>query len=118
MATMNKEGLLEIENWVKENNTHNPHMKFFLDISEGMLLGIKVIFFSVKKRLNDEITKEIYGKIRLLSHHRLYPVEDGSINYGVLKIDANYIHRRCTPTNIITALNYIRINMPDVIKGK
>ena len=117
MATMNTDGLLEIKKWVMENNTHNPHMKFFLDIRDDILVSVRVVFFSVKRRLSDDIKKEIYGKITLLSHHRLHPVPDDSIHYGVLKIDANYIHRRCTPNNIITAFNYIRNTMPDVIKG-
>ena len=118
MATMNAEGLLEIKKWVMENNTHNPHMKIFLDIREDVLLGIEVIFFSPKKQIKSETMDEIYSAIQILSHQRLFPEKDGSLNNGILKMDANYIHRRCMPKDIIRALNYIREDMPRIIQGK
>lgn len=117
MSTMGVEGLLEVKKWVMENNNHNPHMKFYLDIREDLLLSIHVVFFK-RKRITDETEDEIYRAIRILSHQKLFPERNGNLRDGILIMHANYIHRHQVAKDIIRALNYIREDMPKIIQGK
>lgn len=118
MTTMGVKQLQKVKEWVAENNSHNPDMKVFLDVREGMLLSIHVVFYRLRKQIDEKTEDEVYKAIKILSHQKLFPEKTGNLKNGILRINANYIHQRCVANDTIRALNYIRDDMPRIINGK
>ena len=116
MAMLNAEELHELTEWVRKHNGENHLMKFALEIQDGILLGIQVRFFTLRREIAKETEGEIYSAITILSHQRLFPERSGALKNGILKIDASYLNRRCSSTDIIRALIFIRDDMRKIIQ--
>lgn len=118
MTTMPFGELAKVRKWVSSNNENNPHMKFFLDIREGVLLSINVRFFVMNQNIKKEIEEQIYDAITVLSHYRLFPDRDKKMEYGILRLDVSYVHKFCQAKDLIRGLEFIREDMPKFLRGK
>jgi len=123
MATwkLSEEQLDKIGKYTKTVNEHNRRVKFFPQITDGVLLGVDVRFGAPKSlRMTDskELKERIYREIEERSRNRLIPDRGSAFERGVLELKYTSIYRRSDEQVVIEPLKFIADDMIDIIIGK
>jgi len=110
MVTMAEKS--EILQYINALNEANPHMKFFPEFKEEILLGVDIRFFTSRGELISEETEEyVADMIAMLSSSRIFMAHDGLFKYGIMNLKTSFIHRRYNISDIKRVLNYISKDM-------
>lgn len=123
MATwkLSKGQLNKIVEYTRAVNKHNPHVKLFPQITDGILLGIEVRFGapkSLRETDSKELKEKIYQEIAERSRHRLIPDQASAFEQGILELKYTSIHRQSDEWVVLEPLKFIANDMRDVIVGK
>lgn len=117
-ATKEKVWLQELRDYIANPDNSNPHVKFFLRVEDGDLLGIDTRFFITgDNSVKEETWSNISNKITKLSRGRIFVLNDGLFEHGIMDLKVNYIHKYCYTPDYIRVLDYISNEMLEEING-